>query len=63
MMRKSIYIQNLIKHINCETLRKYLNNKITPKCKYKNLICEYVNQQPSHKNSDKSIVEGSTTNE
>lgn len=49
--------------INCGTLRKYLNNKITPKCKYKNLICEYVNQQPSHKNSDKSIVEGSTTNE
>lgn len=26
-------------------------------------ICEYVNQQPSHENSDKSIVEGSTTNE
>lgn len=26
-------------------------------------ICEYVNQQPSHENSSKSIVEGSTTNE
>ena len=25
--------------------------------------CEYVNQQPSHTNSDKSSVEGSTTNE
>lgn len=25
--------------------------------------CEYANQQPSHENSDKSIVEGSTTNE
>ena len=25
--------------------------------------CKYANQQPSYKNSDKSIVEGSTTNE
>ena len=30
--------------------------------KYKNHICKYANQQPSHENSDKSIVEGSTTN-
>lgn len=26
-------------------------------------VCEYVNQQPSEENSDKSILEGSTTNE
>lgn len=49
--------------ICCTTLRKYLNNKKTNKCKYNNLICEYVNQQPSHTNSDKSSMEGSTTNE
>lgn len=49
--------------ISCETLRKYLNNKKPNKCKYKDLICEYVNQQPSHTNSDKSSMEGSTTNE
>jgi hypothetical protein len=28
-----------------------------------NFVCEYVNQQPSHKNSENCIVEGSTTNE
>lgn len=41
------------------TIRKYL------KCQDKNkkLQCEYANQQPSHTNSDKSSVEGSTTNE
>ena len=31
--------------------------------KNKKYICEYVNQQPSHTNTDKSSVEGSTTNE
>lgn len=31
--------------------------------KCKGHICKYANQQPSYKNSDKSIVEGSTTNE
>ena len=31
--------------------------------KNKKYICEYVNQQPNHTNSDKSSVEGSTTNE
>lgn len=30
--------------------------------KNKKYICEYVNQQPSHTNTDKSSVEGSTTN-
>lgn len=30
--------------------------------KYKGHICEYANQQPSDVNSDKSSVEGSTTN-
>lgn len=30
--------------------------------KYKNHICNYANQQPSHGNNDKSTVEGSTTN-
>lgn len=45
-----VWSENLIKAIK--------NNKL---CKgYK---CEYVNQQPSHENSDNSIVEGSTTNE
>nr|DAI31722.1 MAG TPA: HTH-type transcriptional regulator [Bacteriophage sp.] len=35
-------------NISCTTLRKHLNkcNKHKP-IKYKNLICEYVNQQPS----------------
>ena len=47
--------------ISCGTLRKYL--KGNKPVKYKNIICEYVNQQPSHTNSDKSSVEGSTTNE
>ena len=45
-----VWSENLIKAIK--------NNK---KCK--GHICKYANQQPSHKNSDKSIVEGSTTNE
>lgn len=30
--------------------------------KYKGHICEYANQQPSDTNSDKSSIEGSTTN-
>lgn len=38
-------------------IRALKNNK---KCKGHN--CEYVNQQPSHENSEYSIVEGSTTN-
>ena len=40
-------------------LSQYLNGKR----KNKKYICEYVNQQPSHTNTDKSSVEGSTTNE
>jgi transposase len=40
-----------------------LSHYINGNRKNKKYICEYVNQQPSHKNSDKSIVEGSTTNE
>ena len=51
-------------NINWGTLKSYLENKRNNNLiKYKNLICEYVNQQPSHMNSDKSSVEGSTTNE
>ena len=50
--------------ISCTTLRKRLRKSVNMSItKYKQLICEYVNQQPSHENSDKSIVEGSTTNE
>ena len=41
----------------------YLAPYINGTRKNKNYICKYVNQQPSHENSDKSIVEGSTTNE
>ena len=48
--------------ISCVTLRKILNNK-GKTYKYKNLNCEYVNQQPSYMNTDKSNIEGSTTNE
>ena len=40
-------------------LSQYLNGTR----KNKKYICEYVNQQPSHTNTDKSSVEGSTTNE
>ena len=40
-------------------LSQYINGKR----KNKKYICEYVNQQPSHTNTDKSSVEGSTTNE
>lgn len=47
--------------ISCVTLRKYL--KGYEPVKYRKIICEYVNQQPSHTNSDKSSMEGSTTNE
>lgn len=36
---------------------------IKRKGKCKGHVCEYVNQQPSEENSDKSILEGSTTNE
>jgi hypothetical protein len=39
----------------CKALK---NNK-----PYKGHICKYANQQPSRENSDKSISEGSTTNE
>lgn len=41
-------------------LDRLLNKK--PTKKDKELFCEYVNQQPSHTNTDKSSVEGSTTN-
>jgi hypothetical protein len=49
------------KYINVapENLIKALKNQ--RKCKGHE--CKYANQQPSHENSDKSIVEGSTTNE
>lgn len=51
-------------NINYSTLRKHLNKTYKSNfIKYKNLTCEYVNQQPSHTNSDKSSMEGSTTNE
>lgn len=43
--------------------RGYLAPYLNGTRKNKKFICEYVNQQPSHENSDKSIVEGSTTNE
>lgn len=46
-------------NVSNSNLIKALKNK--RKCK--GHFCEYVNQQPSHENSDKSIVEGSTTNE
>ena len=39
-------------------LSQYLNGKR----KNKKYVCEYVNQQPSHTNTEKSSVEGSTTN-
>lgn len=39
-------------------IRAIKNNKLC-----KGHKCEYVNQQPSHMNSDKSSMEGSTTNE
>lgn len=39
-------------------IRAIKNNKLCQGHK-----CEYVNQQPSHMNSDKSNMEGSTTNE
>lgn len=44
----------------------YVLNKLLlkkPNKKDKELFCEYVNQQPSHTNPEKSSVEGSTTNE
>lgn len=47
--------------INPNTLTNILKGKKTKK--YKHLNCEYVNQQPSYTNSDKSSIEGSTTNE
>ena len=45
--------------IDASILIKCLKNKKP----YKTHICEYVNQQPSHTNFDKSSMEGSTTNE
>ena len=36
---------------------------IKAKRKYKNHVCEYDNQQPSHTNTNNSSMEGSTTNE
>ena len=51
-------------NISWLTLKSYLEKKGNRNLKkYKNLICEYANQHPSHTNSDKSSVEGSTTNE
>ena len=51
--------------INYWLKRGYARN--LQKCYYledkPKISSEYVNQQPSHENSDKSIVEGSTTNE
>ena len=41
----------------------YLAPYIAGTRRNKKYICEYVNQQPSHTNSDKSSVDGSTTNE
>ena len=43
------------------TLKKYLSQ--SSPCIYKNHKCEYANQQPSQMNTDKSSLEGSTTNE
>ncbi len=48
-------------NINHTTLTHILNGGKT--IKYKHLICEYVNQHPSQEKTDKSILEGSTTNE
>lgn len=69
--RKPIFIGNA-KFNSITEASKYFNTPKTTICdwcrkgyfrKNKNIKCGYVNQQPSHENSDKSIVEGSTTNE
>ena len=67
--RKPIEVNGIIYNSKREAEEKlklkkgYLAPYINGTRKNKNYICKYVNQQPSHENSDKSIVEGSTTNE
>lgn len=56
---------NVSKHVVYRWIRKGFD-KEGNLCQYingKHKNCEQANQQPSHENSDKSIVEGSTTNE
>lgn len=69
--RKQIFIGDKI-FVSVTEASKYFNTTKTTICDWchnghfkrnKNIKCGYVNQQPSHKNSDKSNVEGSTTNE
>ena len=66
---KPVYVDGIyFKNVKCASeyigvwseslIRAIKNNRLC-----KGHKCEYVNQQPSHENSDKSIVEGSTTNE
>ena len=69
--RKPIFIGNKVFNSITEA-SKYFNTTKTTICdwcrkghfkKDKNIKCGYVNQQPSYMNTDKSSIEGSTTNE
>lgn len=66
--RKPIMVNGIIYPSKIEAERSlglskgYLAPYIAGTRKNKLFICEYVNQQPSHTNSNKSSMEGSTTN-